>query len=898
MNTPINLDHLFSISVDKEGFIYDDAFKKAALLYYFSTADLEDYPAEKIAEVLESSCPSDELKTQYLLNDQIRIKIIAEEVEHNTLQETVNRLGIDSELSKTLMNVMYNPDFDYKTLSNTELFYLINSLKAFPNRFNENELKAELNKKYFLQQFEKITRNFAGRSSELAELNDYVNWLPSRTLIGRISNTIRNVINWYDKPPLIIQGVGGIGKSALLSKFILEQNVQKEKRSLPFIYIDFDLPGFNIKEPLSILIESLRQLSIQFYEYKYIFDDVSAVISGVIEKNNLNAGQDSQSFNSSISSTRSVLFHELQTLIGQYSLKLDGLDSPILLVFDSFEEMQFRSSRDEMNNFLSFIKEMSEKLPRIRPVFSGRAELEEQLDYFSFQFLRIKDFDKESAVALLLKNGIESTQIAEEIFRIFGGTPLMLHMAMNMVKNDPESLYDFSKIKNQKSEYLVQRILEHIHDEKVQKIAVPGMLIRRISPEIIKEVLAKPCGLDEHEDTAEIFEKLKKETMLISKSSNNDEIVFRPDLRMACVPLIKNDYIVSSRQIEANIINYYKTRIDKGVLFEAEYYFHLLKKGSIPSQLTADLYSRIRNYIGYSFQEFPRNVQAYLHSLLKTKASDRLVNAMSDEEWEVYYLMLLKTALNGDLAYLRILNEEVELGKDRIRSSFSEFIIYHALLHQRLGKWDTSTEMIDQYIKGKIPPLNVVAQLNFIKLQNLEYQNSYEAAKVLSEHLLENRNELPDMMKKAITIQYKRIHKRFHLPQSLESILIDELEDTILERGLDKTELNENEFQYTNWNFILADYVPGNTLFKPSDLFNEQEMELRSFIEKERISSNLDAQNFDKLEIICNHILGIYTQSLSLTGEYEVVIKDFLYALEIKNIKLDFNQLYELFKRT
>lgn len=331
MNEEINLDHLFSPSVSKEDTEYGDAFKKVALLHYFGDMDLIDYPDEQKESVIKNSSLFNE-KIR-MLNENVRNDVLKEMIENNELEDTAKRLNIDSELSQILTKITSNPKLNYSELSINELFYLISLLPLYSNRFDGEKLKSELNKKYFINQFEKITRNFAGRHAELAALNDYVNWLPSRTFLGKIANTFRNIINWQEKPPLIIQGVGGIGKSTILSKFILEQNIEKDGKTLPFVYIDFDLPGFNIKEPLSILTESLRQLSIQFYPYKYIFDDIVNRISLVVEKNNSDIGQNFQYYNSSVSSTRSALFHDLQYLIKDYSFKLDELDIPVLIVF-------------------------------------------------------------------------------------------------------------------------------------------------------------------------------------------------------------------------------------------------------------------------------------------------------------------------------------------------------------------------------------------------------------------------------------------------------------------------------------------------------------------------------------------------------------------------------------
>src|SRR5262249_60685399 len=60
---------------------------------------------------------------------------------------------------------------------------------------------------------------------------------------------------------------------------------------------------------------------------------------------------------------------------------------------------------------------------------------------------------------------------------------------------------------------LYGRILDHLHADDVRAVAYPGLVVRRITADVIRDVLAEPCGLrltperDEHA----IFAVLSKE---------------------------------------------------------------------------------------------------------------------------------------------------------------------------------------------------------------------------------------------------------------------------------------------------------------------------------------------------------------------------------------------------
>ena len=42
---------------------------------------------------------------------------------------------------------------------------------------------------------------------------------------------------------------------------------------------------------------------------------------------------------------------------------------------------------------------------------------------------------------------------------------------------------------------LYERFLGHIADERVRELAHPGLVLRRVTPELVRSVLAGPCGL-------------------------------------------------------------------------------------------------------------------------------------------------------------------------------------------------------------------------------------------------------------------------------------------------------------------------------------------------------------------------------------------------------------------
>ena len=82
---------------------------------------------------------------------------------------------------------------------------------------------------------------FVGRENELEQLHSYV--------LGK-------KLDW----PLFVFGSGGVGKSTLLAKFVLDQAAIED---FAIAYIDIDRPTILPEKPLTILLEVITQLQRQ-----------------------------------------------------------------------------------------------------------------------------------------------------------------------------------------------------------------------------------------------------------------------------------------------------------------------------------------------------------------------------------------------------------------------------------------------------------------------------------------------------------------------------------------------------------------------------------------------------------------------------------------------------------
>src|SRR5207253_6424817 len=93
-------------------------------------------------------------------------------------------------------------------------------------------------------------------------------------------------------------------------------------------------------------------------------------------------------------------------------------DHPVLLVVDTFEEVQYRS-RDFVQNLWVVLDELQKRLPHLRTVLAGRAPIQT----FKTENLLLARLDAEAARGFLEAQGVPG-DVAQVVAEQVGGSPL------------------------------------------------------------------------------------------------------------------------------------------------------------------------------------------------------------------------------------------------------------------------------------------------------------------------------------------------------------------------------------------------------------------------------------------------------------------------------------------
>ena len=447
-----------------------------------------------------------------------------------------------------------------------------------------------------LYPFEQLAgENFAGRTSELKTLRDYVGVVPPSRAGGSLYRAVRRaaeeVFSLTEKPLLFIHGPGGIGKSALISRFIWEHTTIADEQQFPFVYLDLDRIRLQADEPLTLLIEAVRQIGLQYDEARRYAERVQVGWQAQLLER----------YAASRTGTATPLL-DLQSHVADFASLLrnvrEGRD-PCLFVLDTFEDVQYRGEV-VVASLCEFLERLQAAVPRLRIVAAGRAEL--AVPGFPTKPLPLGDFDRDAATAFLETHGVTDPATVRTIIKRAGRNPLSLRLAAMIVdsarqRGETESFNSLGNTEAQIQGQLYRRILMHINDDEVASLAYPGLVLRRVTPEIIRYVLAEPCGVSTPDDAAaaDLFDRLALEVSLVQ--DEDGALVHRRDVRRIMLPLLRDAEAGSVCRIEEAAIAYYEDRPDP--IDRAEEIYHRLARHQpldvVASRWTDDVKSYLFN---------------------------------------------------------------------------------------------------------------------------------------------------------------------------------------------------------------------------------------------------------------------------------------------------------------
>jgi hypothetical protein len=476
-----------------------------------------------------------------------------------------------------------------------------------------------------------VAHGFVGRQDLLAKLRSFIEREPPPKAQSNV---------------FLIEGTGGCGKSTALAKLILDLPAQDDLA----VYISFDRGWLIGGGPWAVFDEIVRQVGMQLTERRPDANELRQ------QAHELAGRAPGYSDIASRGSRRGVPVSRgrLRSLA---ALLPDS--GRLVVVLDTLEELT-RRHEGLANEFFDFLTKLSD-VRQVRVIAAGRSLPTAALDSGHLWHLKgLSDADALQLLRTLTAGTQTSDELLDGVVRLARGNPLSLHLAADLLNrppddpaqpigDDPAQLIGgdpaqlITVAEGILQGLLYSRILEHIRDRQVRAIAHPGLVVRRLTPGIICEVLAKPCGLAplDEDDAADIFAKLRAEATLCEPSPDGDRaLVHRQDVRTLMLPSIQQDSPGTTRAVHEAAVRYYEAapeesgiRVRATVARREELYHRLMLNQEWPT-----LDQRWDPTVAYDLtiviDELPPRAQLYLNTKVQGLRLDPAVRAEADDdEW-------------------------------------------------------------------------------------------------------------------------------------------------------------------------------------------------------------------------------------------------------------------------
>jgi hypothetical protein len=451
----------------------------------------------------------------------------------DTLQRLRPTDAAPTDGQKAIDHIVDGPPYDLDTVPIDELPYWLQITEWFADVVPELPSPAQVDRALARRRVRERLRGVAGtklwgRESELEQL--------------RV---------WYADPdsgPVVVTGVGGIGKSALLARFALEL-----PPSTVLLWLDFDRPDLAPDVAVSVLESIAEQMAVQVDEFVKPTFDPSA----------WEAGADA---------------------LAESCATWTDPSAPPLLVLDGFEIAQHV---ERYGVIWDVLERVFPNLKTIRVVVSGRAPVANLTlagrDATDFPLGGLAD----GAVReFLADRDVRDPAVVNTVIDSAKGIPLVLRFAIRLISEGDDMVSLPTTLPHAMIEgYLYRRILNRVVDQRLRDLARDALIVRRLSAEMIPVVFGDRIPADLN--PAEAYGQLSRELALVDSfdvtipESGAGPLRMRPEVRAPLLRLLEIDDIERVREIDRRAAKWYGSQNTENPDIAAELIYHQLRLGNV-----------------------------------------------------------------------------------------------------------------------------------------------------------------------------------------------------------------------------------------------------------------------------------------------------------------------------
>ena len=609
------------------------------------TSDKDTAQSSDLRALLAQSELVPRLGTQmWQLRPEVRRQVLLDASQSNTLRPVIDKPAEGDDPEGAMLRRVINgdlPKLEAATAPELDQLMVVSAWLAGTDLAtvpSTADIRRQLAKRELLEPFRVLVGRseqdgadgskdrIVGRGKQIEALRAYVGIVPPEELkqyVNRTFNSLWQKVTFSDaaNQPLIITGIGGMGKSSLIGKFILDHALFPGV-DLPFAYLDFDRAALAPRQPLQVLIDIALQFSTWFPALEVPLAKFRTDLRAAIDR--LASDQSYQ-----------LIEDETRSQLNEYCFQLKSIvesinrgRAPVLLVFDTFEVVQY--DRQAVRGISDLIANLRAPAPptgddagkgwsNLRIVVAGRAGAREIKAKHSI--IKLGPLSLVATVELIGRRneresiGLTNPQIGA-LAEPLRGSPLDVTIVMNWLKSrnqeeraslvgeiirevksstidsaevqestdgdDGESGNDLL-VSRRITGILTNRMVNHINDLQVRKLAVPGLVVRAVTIDVIRYVMAPASGLVGNggelslDEAKELLRRLGNERWLVT--GRGECLRHRSDVRLAMLDLMRRDD--RQRFDNANMLamKFFRERAHNSTDMRAETIYHLLLIG-------------------------------------------------------------------------------------------------------------------------------------------------------------------------------------------------------------------------------------------------------------------------------------------------------------------------------
>jgi|GEM_PF-2874569 len=482
-----------------------------------------------------------------------------------------------------------------------------------------------------------------------------LNRLTSDTFTGREDERalIQAHLNSEEPRLLFVSGVGGMGKSALISRALLDwEGLELGQETVPaagkiWVRVDMDHSLVDPNHPRSVLDQAAQQMIRSHPELQSLlqrYSQESQQLRRSVDQSRLEAGVESDDRDAD----------RFAEILGS-TLSQPG--NRVAFWLDTFEEAQFLGLV-VAERLLRLAIRLTTAQPRLRLIIAGRVPppavekfrqeqerseptstagdtvTSQALQVFTLpepplQALLLRALPQSSAAVLLeqlLKRQSQlqgvtppDPELVDAAAKILGGNPLTLRLAAPVLQAQGKAgLRNLAKLREDvRQKQLISRVVTHLHDKDLDKLLLPGLEVRIITPDVVRDVLARPCKLGRLSEAQAwtLFDKLRREITLVEPEregtpEGREALRYRQDIRLIMVGDQQGKLTSKARQIHENAVGWWQPQ--KGPLARAEELYHRLRLGQPAAKLNQHWDAEAGRLLRSTLDELPIRSAQYI----------------------------------------------------------------------------------------------------------------------------------------------------------------------------------------------------------------------------------------------------------------------------------------------